>query len=257
MENQIDKMVVEFDYTKEAITKIVEEVSSIDKSDFEQVKEGLKTLVKVRTTITKQGKSFRDSANAFNKSVLAKEKEYLALTVDVEESLKKILDDEKQRQVIEARKELLPMKKEQLAMLTHLKSAMYKDITDEQILDMDDTAWVTFYQGAMQENSNEIEAEKQREIDEANREKREAEIAEQARLDGIAEQKRKEKEKAEKEKLAKEKAEREAKEEQEKLEANKRYQNFLDKNGYDPKTDIIQNDGKEVRLYRIVNTLKL
>ena len=48
-----------------------------------------------------------------------------------------------------------------------------------------------------------------------------------------------------------------AEKEKAELEANKKYQNFLEKSKDNPKSDSIQNDGKEVRLYRLVSTLKL
>jgi len=249
----IENTVVKFDYTKEAINKIVEETKEVDRSDMERVKECHSILVKVRTTITNQGKAFRDEANAFNKSVLVKQKEYLALTADAEEDLKQIMEDEKKRVIMEARKELLPMKKEQLSLLQDLKAG---HITDEEILLMDDEEWVRFYQNAMAENTREKLEKEQRAEYEANREEREAEIAEKARLDGIAEQKAKEKSKADKIKAQEAKEKQDALDEKERMAKNKKYNAFLAKNDFSKETDIIRDEGGVLKIYRLVGQFK-
>jgi hypothetical protein len=211
------QQVVKFDYGKEQLEEIVLEIKRIDRSNIEAVKDGHRKLVKVRTTITGQGKDLRDDAIKFQKSVIEKEKEYLAITVPLEEELKSVLDDEKEKIVMEARKQLLPQKREQLALLEYTK-----EITDEELLMMSDEIWVHYYQNAMEINRLEkkrIEDEKQAEIE---REENEKIKAENDRLKAEAEEAeriRKEKEKEAEEE--KEKAQKEIFEKNMELRINK------------------------------------
>lgn len=249
---QENSFVVKFDYNSAVLNKLVDELSVVDESNIEEVDEARKKLVKIRTSITKQGKSFRDEANAYNKKVLAEEKEYLGIIAPLEEKFKKIVDDEKQKQIIEARKELLPMKRKQLDSLPHGLKA-----TDEEILAMDDEQWVKFFQDSMDVNQKELDRIEQEKKDAKERKAREKQIAEEA-----AEKAKKEaEEKAEADKKAEEdRKERQAQEEadkQAKLEADKKYQQFLKDNNFDESTDIIKRTDSEVKIYRLVDTLEV
>lgn len=68
-----------------------------DKEGLEKVKRSRIAIKNERVRIEKAGKSLRDQANAFNKAVLSKEKEYLAIITPVEDSLaaeeKKVADE--------------------------------------------------------------------------------------------------------------------------------------------------------------------
>lgn len=87
---------VKFDYTEATIKALVAEANTIDLTDLEAVKEGHKVMVKIRTTLTEQGLEFRRQINEIPKAIKAKEDGYLALTMDIEIALKKVLDDDKQ-----------------------------------------------------------------------------------------------------------------------------------------------------------------
>jgi hypothetical protein len=296
-----NKFVVKFDYNMDILLKMVEESKNVDITNIEAVEEEHKKFVKVRTTIKRQEKEMVDEANKFRNTVFEERDKYLEVSVPVEEKFKKILEEEKQRQIVEVRKELLPMKQQQLSLLDIV------EVTDDFILTLDDEQWVAFYNEKVAEHKaniikkeQEAKAEQERKEREerireeakqkAEREKKEAELkaeqekrdliakaekdrvealakAEQDKKDAIAKLEKEQKEKEEKaiiEKALKEKAEKDAqelktkqeKEAQEKLEADKKYQKFLKDNNYNEKTDIINNVGDEVRIYRLVATLK-
>jgi len=251
--------VIVFDYTKEAIEKIVVEAKKVDVTNIEEVKESHKILVKVRTTITKQGLAFRADANAYNKSVSAKEKEYLAISVEMEEDHKKILDEDKENRVIEARKELLPGKRSQLELLEHAT-----EISDEEILKMDDEEWVRFYQLQMEINQKEVQRKKDEVEAEKNRKEREKEIKKEERAKAEAKfekQKKEEQEKLEIEKKKKEeefeRIKKEEDEERKKTEKNVKYKKFLKDNNFDEATDIIKREENTFTIYRKVESITL
>lgn len=248
----LDIELIKFDYTKEQILTLVDEAKAIDLTDLEAVKEGHKVMVKIRTTLTEQGLQHRRNIKVLSDQVSEKEKGYLALSMDIEIALKKVLDDDKQAKLLEARKELLPMKRDQLNLLTHCR-----EVTDDEILAMDDKQWVTFYQDQMAFNSREIQAAKDKEEADANAETNRLAAIEEGKKQGEADALALvEKEKKE----AKEKEDKRIADEakaQEELEANQKYQAFLDKNDYDSKTDIIERDGQEVRIYRLVARTKI
>lgn len=207
------QFIVKFDYTSDQIQKIVEETEKIDLTDIELVKENHKVLQKIRTTIEKQEKELVADANAFKNKVFDKRKEYLAISVPMEEKLKKVLDDEKQRLIIEARKELLPMKLQQLSMLK------VSAVTEEFILTLDDEQWVAFYNQKMAEHNDNVEQERiaeENRIKEEAEKKRQEEEKERIRLEAEAKAEQEKKDllaKAEKEKAeAVENAKREAEE---------------------------------------------
>lgn len=144
------------------------------------------------------------------------------------------------------------MKRDQINLLTYCR-----EVTDDEILAMDDKQWVAFYQDQMAFNSSEIQRLKDAEEAEANAETNRLAAIEEGKKQGEADalaKVEKEKAAAEVTRLVQEAADKEAKE---KLEANEKYQAFLDKNDYNPKTDIIQKEGEEVRIYRLVAKAKI
>jgi hypothetical protein len=268
MNNEImsfdENAVIKFEYNIEQLNKVADEAKSIDVSNIDQVQEMTKKLVKVRGIIQKEGKAYRDASNAFNKRVLSEEKKYLEIIEPIEIEYKNLIEEDKKKKIIEARKELLPTKKSQLSLLKIVQPS------DEEILSLDEEGWVTFYNAKFQEHERNIKQEeddKQREREQKEREERlvkEAqERAEKEKEEALA---RAEKEKQDAiEKMQKEKEleelrvkeaqaekERKEKEEKEKLEADKKYQDFLKENNFNEETDrIVEKDGV-VRLYRIV-----
>jgi hypothetical protein len=260
----MNNFVIKFDYNLEALQQIAKEAENIDTTDLKIVKEEHKKFVKIRTTIKKQEKEMVDEANKFRGDVFSKRDEYLAITEPIEAKLKGILDAEEARQIMEARIVLLPSKKEQLSMLD------ISPVTDEQILAMDDIQWVTFFQEKMAENQRNITAKAIAKKNEEDRIVREAQIkkdaeakAEKEKQDIIARMAKEQTEAVEKAKLEaqqkidKEKKDKEIADQKEleakkKMEADQKYQDFLKANNFNSQTDIVQNVGSDVKIYRLV-----
>jgi len=242
-----EETLIKFDYNIDQLLFIAKEAKAIDTNNIEELETATKSLVKARGIIQKQGKSYRDDANAYNKMVLEKEKEYVQIIEPIELEYKALIEQHKQNLILEVRKEMLPMKKEQLSLLTTLDP-----FTDEYLLSLDDSQWVEFYQTAMANNKSNIEREEQQKIDDANRLERESQIAKDAEEKAKREFENEQKHKAEQEELAKKQAILKAKEEKEKLELDKSYQDFLKGNNFDEVTDIIVEKDGVVRLYRLV-----
>ena len=247
-----DLETVKFDYTEATIKALVADANKVDLSDLEAVKEAHKVMVKIRTTLTEQGLEFRRQINEIPKAIKAKEDGYLALSIDTEISLKKVLDDDKQAKLREARLALLPMKRDQLNLLTHCR-----EVTDDEILAMDDKQWVAFYQDQMAFNSSEIQRIKDAEEAEANAETNRLAAIEEGKKQGEAEALAKQEREKQEAKEAEDKRLADEAKPKEELEANQKYQAFLDKHDYNPKTDIVQRDGEEVRIYRFVGKAKI
>jgi hypothetical protein len=249
--------IIKFDYTKEALDTMKQEALSIDTTDKNQLESVVKVLVKARGIIQKQGKSFRDEANAYNKAVLQKEKEYLEIIEPIELDYKnKIVEIEKE-QVRQERLLVLPQRKSLLSLLTTITQP-----SDDVLLSFDDTSFMSYL--------NERQAENQRNIDNENaRVKREQEIAENAKKEAEENAKKQiqeaneRAERAVKEAEEKAKREKEAEEirkqkEQEELEKNKAYQNFLKNNGYTEETKdeyFVKETNGEYVLYKKIATL--
>lgn len=218
-----------------------------DKAGYVAVDAARKELKKVRVKITNTGKAMREEAVAFQKAVIAKEKELVALVEPTERAL-------------EAKQDAIDLEKEKLkrvALLPERHSrfeAIGYEATDEELLLLDDTQFETLFNQKnaeyLAEKERLIKLEQER-IDAENRKLQEQqEAVERERLHQIQiEEAKKEAAKRateEAERKAREEAERiereaalKAKQEQEaqaKLEADKKYQNFLLKNGYTPET---------------------
>lgn len=268
--SNLKDVVVEFDYNKEALENLKNEVLSVDMSDKEEIKKAVKVVVKARGIIQKKGKSYRDEANAFNKAVLSKEKEYLEIIGPAEEKLKYTLGAIEEEELLEARRELLPMKLKQMEILKTIDQP-----TEEFLLSLDAEAWVEYYNSQMKLEQENLEREEARKKDIAEAEERAKKQAEEnlekekARLEqekkDAVEKVKRDAEKKEADRLrveAEEKAKVE-KEEQEKaiekarLEADKKFQDFLEENKYNPDTDkrVKLEDGS-VGLYRLVAIFK-
>lgn len=231
-------------------------------SSHEEIHQMRMTLVKTRTSITKTGKALRDDANAFNKAVLAKEKELLAIVEPEEMRLEALEETAKQAAEREKRKELLPHRKERLAAIGD-----GIDVADEVLLDMDGPEFEE-YVNQRQADKNEseratlaareaklrVEEEKQR------REQETREREERARQEERERIEREQKEAAERERREQEERETKERQEKERLERETRYQEFLAKHGYSEATKDkfhIERIGDEVKLYTLVGTFKI
>jgi len=236
----MNNTIIEFDYKLEALKNLAKELEG--KTDIEDVKEAIKTLVKVRRSIQTKGKKYRDEANAFNKLVLEREKEFISVIEPLEKSYKDIIQQEEEKQKLEARKSLLPFRREQLKAFTEID----QEATDEFLLQFDENAWVDFISKMSEINQSKID-QKAREA----QIKKEAEENAEKRM--IEEQERKKEEE-------KKEAERkiiEEKEAQEKIEKNKKYKQFLDDNNFNASTDIIKRDENHFIIYRKVSEITI
>jgi hypothetical protein len=247
-----------FDPLKAEISALVENVkttvaSASGAAGYDLMKENKRVLQQRRTDLVRGLKAERESAIKFQKAIIEVEKDCLKLIADVEDPLDekiKTIDDSRKR---EERLAILPERKEKLL-------SIELELTDDEILDMDDRKFAEFF---VEKKSLYLEA-KQAKIDEAARKieadkialedkKKHDEALEKARKDGEIAAKKKIKENEEK-KAAQEKADAEL------LEGRKKYQNFLIKNGWTEETadqfTTIKSDGKII-LYRKVGEFKI
>lgn len=257
VETKIEEL-TKFDYNVKMLEECVADAKAIDRTDIVAVKDMHKKFVKIRTGIKSQEEALVAGLNKQKNYFFDQRKQFLEITMPVEEELKVLLEAEKQREIIELRRESLPIKRKQLALLE-----METEPTDDELLAMDSEAWGIYYTDLIDAREARIAKEKQDIIDAEEKEKREAKIAEDARLEGIAEakqaQERKEKEEAdqkEKDRIAEEariENERLTKiEDAKKLKADAEYQAFLIINKFDEVTDrVVEKDGV-VRIYRLV-----
>ncbi len=279
MTDKLTNFVIEFDYNLEALQKIKEGMLSIDKTNIEEVEGAVKQLVKIRRGIETKGKSYRDEANAFNKMVISKEKEYVEIIEPLEIEYKEILEKDKQAKIVEARMALLPMKKDQLSLLK------VKQSTDEEILALSDEEWVIFYQAKADEHKKQIAYEVEQERLDKERKEREERMekelkkrheeekaamvkkAEEDKIKAVEDAKReveleaKKKEEAEQARIKKESDAKKAQEEAEakakaEMEADQKYKDFLKENNFNLETDIIEEHADGVYIYRFVASFK-
>lgn len=178
-----------FDPNIEVLQQIVASTSKITADDLSNdvqialVHDTRIQLRDARVSIEKKGKELRADALKFQKDVIAKEKELLAIITPEEDRLKAIEEQANTIKERAARTALLPMRKEQLAPFGA------PTVTDESILDMDNDEFVAYLiQRQAQKNESdrlEIEAEKKRLADEAilAQVKKDAEVAERNRIE--------------------------------------------------------------------------
>ena len=270
-----DLSIAKFDPLKAEIAALADNVRSVVASSsgaegYDLMKENKKTLQSRRVDLVRDLKAERDGAIKFQKAIVAVENECLKLIADVETPL-----DEKIKEVDDARKReerlaILPERKEKLA-------SIELEMTDDEVLDMDDKVFAQFFvdkkMAYLEEKQAKIdaenkrldderqaqEAEKKRQEDltkareeaaenakrEADEEKkravqREKDKAEKARQKLIDDQARKDQERIDAEnKVKQDEADKAAKEqaENDRLEKMKKYQKFLTDNGWTKETD--------------------
>lgn len=166
-----ENTIIKFDYTKEALETMKDQLTSIDVTNRLELENAVKILVKARGIIQKQGKSFRDEANAYNKSVLEKEKEYVQIIEPLELDYKqKIISIEKE-ELRQQRLLVLPQRK---SLLELLKTITQPD--DEILLNLDDASFMTYLMERQTEDKNNLEKEEARL-------RREKEIADNAKIE--------------------------------------------------------------------------
>lgn len=288
MENKPKMSEIEtFDPTSAELMSLVELTKDISAEDLEDpvqmemVSTARKQLKQARVDITKKGKEMREGALAFQKAVIAKEKELIAIISPEEDRLKSIEQEAKDVIIRRERLARLPKRKERLA---EIGDGI--EITDEELMEMESQEfedyvvtrkqeWIEAQQAAKQaeldakeaklkEEAEKLENEKiTREREEKarkeERERMEKEQAEKAERDRIAKEQEeaREKEAAERkeqeEKEEKERLEKEKKAEQKKLARRKKYQEFRASHGWTEENKATfkeENDGKTVVLWK-------
>ena len=283
------KSIQKFNPSRALVTSVVEKLEHYsvkgldDEKGYLDVKEGKKKLSGYRIKIKKYGKKQRQEAIDRQREVLRQEKELLGIIEPTEARFKAELlsvDEEKKKQ---ERLILLPSRKQ---MMNNVNG----NFSDNELLSMDENTFSKIY-NELKERKEEFEKEKKLEkqakarrkveLEKARKEagriaqRKEMEKAKQVKLDAeqarkdalakaqkdheeaIATLKRENREAQERKKQAEIKKLEKEKIEKEKMESDKSFKDFLAKNGYDENTDIFQRDRKEVRLYRLVNTLKI
>lgn len=258
MEKQLEK----FNPTVAELQKMVEATKGITATDLTDatqlavVKENRLKLRDARTTITKIGKDLRADALEYQRAVIAKEKELLAIIEPEEARLKKIEDEAKHLEEMEKRAQVLPWRREQVAGIAD----GLENPTDEMLLDMDDEAFNAYVATRKAAKLDRMEAEARAKEDAERREKEKEEAAERARIEERQRMEREQKEKEERATKEAEEARKREAEEQEKAEKNKKYQNFLKKNGYTEETKDefkVVREGDTFKLYKLVDTVTI
>lgn len=236
--------------TKQELQKIADTYKELkivdinDKEWFEKVKTARKELQQMRLSITKKAKEIRDWAIKFQKEVIAKENELVAIVEWVEKELKAQEDNYALEVKKEERKSSLPQRIEEL------KKIGVTEIDEDKILEMDYDQFNKYFNDERARILDEKEAklkEAQDKIDEA-KNKEENERIEKERQEKIEKEKAEAVEKATKEteeRLKKEQEEKEKKEAEEKaaaekkeledkakLEKRKKYNKWLEDNGF-------------------------
>jgi len=184
-----------------ALTSGVKVTDPTDKKQLEEVKKNRLMLRDARVNITKKGKELREDAVKFQKAVIEKEKELIAIIEPEENRLKEVEDDAKKAKLRAERIAVLPMRKEKLEAIGDQVT-----VSDNELLDMDDTAFTEHYNTRVSlKNEADREAlDEEKRQAERDKEKREAE--EKARQEERERHEREQKEKEEREEREREEA---------------------------------------------------
>jgi hypothetical protein len=233
-----------------------------DTVGYSMIDTARKELKRIRIEITKRGKSMREEAILFQKAVIAKENQLIALVEPTERELEfkqKAIDDEKERI---KRSVLRP---ERIAKLSTINLKVSEDWLDS----LNDIEFQTFFN----EKNTEYLAEKERKINEEQakidaeklslleaqkaeeREKQRQKELEQAKIEAAEKSRIDTENRLKREQEQKELAE---KEEREKLEKEQRYTDFLAANNYIADGSfMIDKQGSKITLYKKIAELNI
>lgn len=243
----------QFDPNVEKLTALVAESTHIrevnldDKDQLETVKRARIKLRDARVAIEKTGKSYREDALAYQRAVIAKERELIAIIEPEETRLK----------LFEKSAELAKERRIRVAQLPERRARLEKEgfpVNESILLEMDSVAFETHFNSLVaeknrkeKEEQDRIAAAKQAKLDAKEAELKAKEKAiEDERLAKEREEKARQEERERLEREAKEKKEREEREAKEKaekeaaekaeVEKQKKYKKFLADNGWTPET---------------------
>ncbi len=212
-----DLAISKFDPLVAKLQALVEDSKKITVTDVrndEQLKASKKmrlALRDARVALTKQGKEMREDALAFQKAVIAKEKELVGIVEPEEERLQHYEDQAAEVKEIQRREALLPARKQKLDEIGDGKQAL-----DDELLRMDDASFNAYYNGRVGDWQRKKEADlaaREKAIkDEEDRQRREKEKSE-------AEERGRQQEKERIEREKKEEGERAMREAEQKVKA--------------------------------------
>ena len=253
-------------------SRAIVSVDAKDRTQLASIRSVRIELKNARVQISKTGRELREQTNAFNKAVLSKEKELIAIIDPEEMRLERIEESAEEALLMEERRSKLPERKKRLDDIGH------GDIDQDAVCEMDDVVFESFFNAKVEINNRReseriaterqkieddkamVEAEKQK-IENNERRKRDlAEAEERGRKD--AEQKAKD----EAARIEREKQDREEREKAEKKAADRKLAKdaefiaFLKKMGVTketPKSDyIVQQTETEYVLFVKKGVLK-
>lgn len=231
-------------------TLMIKDVEDVE--GYNAVHQARMDLKNKRVEITKNGKALREDAIAFQRKVIELEKELVGIIEPVEEKLLKMeesIDEQKERK---KREKHLPSRKAELMEIG-------VEVTDDELLDMDEKKYSTFFTNKKQEWQEAKLAKERAEIEERERKLKEEQEKVETEKRKMEEARRMAEMKEQAEKEAREKMEREIreaedrrqkeaaekaakeKEEQGRLEMLEKYKKFLSENGVknDNRSDFI------------------
>ncbi len=277
-ENNKDGLsMAEFQPAEATLQELAAKAKLVDVNNIKQVHEVRIELRDTRISLTKKGKELRDGALQFQKKVIQKEKDLLAIITPEEDRLDAIESADKQKKEMETRRTELPTR---IAALKSIGDNVV--IADDDLLKMDDNAFNAYrlqrieaklvadrvaHEAQIRKEEDERRAklleEDQKRRDELAKQQKEMDEKqklidqEKARLAGIEEQRQKEEaaKKAEVERLEREakiKAEDEAKRLQQ-----EDFQAYLKSIGFDKETDkLIPQANGSIEVLRLIGTYK-
>lgn len=207
----------QFSPTVAEIQALVQEASVITADNTPEVRRVRLLLKNQRVRIEKAGKEFRAAAIKFQKDVIAKEKELVAMIEPQEERLEAIEKEEAKKKLREERVALLPERWGKIDTIGHPNGR--GNITEEVLLDLDAVAFQEVLNNIVADKNRieqeKIDAERQRLAEENARLQRGKEMAE-------AQEKARQEERERAERVAREEKERQERLLREEREAGER-----------------------------------
>lgn len=221
---------------------------------LKEIMEMRKRLQKARTSITNAGKEIRNDAIAFQKAVIAHEKDLVGIVQPEEDRLSQLEFEAEQAEEMERRAQFLPRRRTRL---NDIDPALLSIVTDEKILSLDGAQFEGFINECVaaknESDRKKIDADRAKIDEEKNKIAREKELAEaEERGRKAAEEKkeRDEKERSEREAREKQEADRKAEEVARKIAEDKKYQDFLAGHGYNSEEFHTTQNGNTITLWK-------
>ena len=143
--SEINLDLKEFSPKEAELQTLAQSCETIDLTDLKAVKEKRIELKNARVEITKAGKAMRESATAFAKAVIEREKELIAIIEPKEESLAVIEEEVKKQKEREERTVLIPVRRERLMAIDNGVGEYCPFDIDNALLDMDGSTFEGFF----------------------------------------------------------------------------------------------------------------